>query len=71
VITGNNQRSDMAIDQVGLFSSGSMPEMVTTQFKVFPNPGIDEIRLSYFSPLDNDRVIIRMHINGGRAPTVV
>jgi hypothetical protein len=55
----------MAIDQVGLFSSGSMPEMVTTQFKVFPNPGIDEIRLSYFSPLDNDRVIIRMaDING-------
>jgi hypothetical protein len=50
----------MAIDQVALFSSGSMPEMVTTQFKVFPNPGVDEIRLSYFSPLDNDRVIGRV-----------
>lgn len=64
-VTGNNQRSDMAIDQFALFSSGSMPEMVTARFSVFPNPGVDQIRLSYLSQSDYDNVIIRLtDING-------
>ena len=48
-ITGNNQRSDMAIDQLRVSNTGAMPESSAAGFSLFPNPGTDEVQLSFFS----------------------